>query len=98
MVGDGEGLRVQGYFRAVGRRKAKERRAAFERHNAALQRLSLDVSSDIAQAWQSIITALYQEGRKKHTFRSKLPLQALEEDTFLDCLDRHLGDGQMRWS
>ena len=33
--------RVQGYFRAVGRRKAKERKAAFERHNAALQRLSL---------------------------------------------------------
>ncbi|KAJ8351822.1 hypothetical protein SKAU_G00232980 [Synaphobranchus kaupii] len=29
--------RVQGYFRAVGRRKAKERRAAFDRANAALQ-------------------------------------------------------------
>ncbi|KAJ8352438.1 hypothetical protein SKAU_G00239140 [Synaphobranchus kaupii] len=33
--------RVQGYFRAVGQRKAKERRAAFDRANAALQRLSL---------------------------------------------------------
>ena len=75
--------RVRGYFRAVGRRKAKERRAVFERHNAALQRLSLlqarglDVSSEIAQARVNL-TALYREERKKHTFRSKL--QGLEED------------------
>ena len=66
-MGDGEGA-VRGYFRAVGRRKAKERRAVFERHNAALQRLSLlqhrglDASSDIAKAlmrrFQGLITSV----------------------------------------
>ncbi|XP_064176633.1 uncharacterized protein LOC135247270 [Anguilla rostrata] len=75
--------RVRGYFRAVGRRKAKERRAVFVQHNAALQRLSLlqsrglDVSSEIARTRQSL-TTLYREEREKFTFRSKL--QGLEED------------------
>ncbi|KAJ8257372.1 hypothetical protein GJAV_G00184900 [Gymnothorax javanicus] len=67
----------------VGRRKARERRAAFDRLNAALQRLcllqsrGLNVSQEVASTKQTL-TFLHREERKKLTFRSKL--QGLEED------------------
>ncbi|KAL1005012.1 hypothetical protein UPYG_G00053380 [Umbra pygmaea] len=75
--------RVKGYFGGVGRRKAREKRASFNHHNRALQRLSLlqleglDVARELSETKQHLST-LYREEQKKSQYRSKL--QGLEED------------------
>ncbi|KAJ7994395.1 hypothetical protein DPEC_G00248840 [Dallia pectoralis] len=75
--------RVKGYFGRVGRRKAREKRACFNHHNKALQRLSLlqlegfEVARELSETKEHLAT-LYREEQKKSQYRSKL--QGLEED------------------
>ncbi|KAJ7995658.1 hypothetical protein DPEC_G00246860 [Dallia pectoralis] len=75
--------RVKGYFGGVGRRKAREKRASFNHHNKALQRLSLlqlegfEVARELSETKEHLAT-LYREEQKKSQYRSKL--QGLEED------------------
>ncbi|KAJ8005476.1 hypothetical protein DPEC_G00147040 [Dallia pectoralis] len=70
--------RVKGYFGGVGRRKAREKRASFNHHNKALQRLSLfqlegfEVARELSETKEHLAT-LYREEQKKS-------LQGLEED------------------
>ncbi|KAJ8015985.1 hypothetical protein DPEC_G00002400 [Dallia pectoralis] len=75
--------RVKGYLGCVGRRKAREKRASFNHHNKALQRLSLfqlegfEVARELSKTKEHLAT-LYREEQKKSQYRSKL--QGLEED------------------
>ncbi|KAJ7999905.1 hypothetical protein DPEC_G00199260 [Dallia pectoralis] len=69
--------RVKGYFGGVGRRKAREKRASFNHHNKALQRLSLlqlegfEVARELSETKEHLAT-LYREEQKKSQYRSKL--------------------------
>ena len=62
--------RVKGFFRGVGRRKAREQRARFHHHNGALQRLSLlqlrgfDVTRELSETKEHLATLSGRTGEE----------------------------------
>ncbi|KAJ8014632.1 hypothetical protein DPEC_G00017650 [Dallia pectoralis] len=93
--------RVKGYLGGVRRRKAREKRASFNHHNKALQRLSLlqlegfEVARELSETKEHLAT-LYREEQKKSQYRlyNTKPADGDLATAFLEGLNRVIEGGE----